>query len=79
MNDSLEVSLVDGAGECLDQPRPLIHRLGGSADLLGQCATVDVLEHQAGQAVVLRDLEDLDHVGVLHPRDGLGLVAKPVE
>ena len=73
MDDAQPVRLADAARQRLDQLGRQPGRPGGAVEPAVEAAALDVLELEERQAVGLADMADLHDVGVLHPRDRLGL------
>ena len=73
MNDPQPVRLMDGAGEGLDQPGRVPRRPRRAVEPVGQAAPGDVFHLEVRAAVAVAEGEDLDDVGMVQPRDRLGL------
>ena len=72
----LRVGRLHGPGQRPHPTRRPGRRLGHAADRLGEAAAFDELEREERPTVLLAHFVDLDDVGVLEPRDGLGLGAE---
>ena len=73
VDDPPAMGHVHGPGQRLDDPRRVLDGLRFAGDPLGQAASLEELQREIRQAVVLADLEDLDDVGVVDGSDGAGL------
>ena len=73
MDDPTTVGHVHGPGQRLDDPGRVLGGLRFTGDPLLQAASLEELQREIRQAVVLADLEDLDDVGVVDGGDGQGL------
>ena len=73
VDDPTAVGHVHGPGQRLDDPRRVLDGLRFAGDPLRQAASLEELQREIRQAVVLADLEDLDDVGVVDGGDGAGL------
>ncbi len=72
------VGVVGRPGQLLHQRGRLVRWQGRARQPPGQAAAAGELHHQVGPAGVLAYLVDLDDVGVLQARHGLGLDAEPL-
>ena len=64
-------------GERLDQPGRGARAPRPAVEPVRQAAAVDVLHFEIRPALVVADPEDLDHLRVLEPGDGLGFLQEP--
>jgi hypothetical protein len=73
VNDAVAMGEVQGAGQRLDQPGGLPRIVRGTDVFLLQGAAVQVLQREAGPAVLLAEVVYLHDVGMLKGGEGLGL------
>src|SRR5258708_6017504 len=68
MQDALCVSMIEGARDWPEDPDDLleVHR---AAETLRESSTFHQFEHQIGNAALLPEIEDVENVRVLEPRN----------
>jgi chemotaxis protein methyltransferase CheR len=76
VHNALLVGRLHGPGQGLDQLGGPARRLGRAAQPVGEAAALDVLQGEVRVTLVLADLVDLHHVGVLEPGRRLALGAE---
>ena len=76
VNEAASVGRVDRAGDCLKQPGRRDGRLRRAREELIETAALDEFERDVWAAADLPDIEDLDDVRMLEPRDRFGFLTQ---
>src|SRR5438876_720756 len=76
MDDALLMSVMHGPGQDFQQLSYSGGWLRRTVELLGQCASFDVLQREVGHARPLAHFVDLHDIGMLQTGGGLGLAAE---
>src|SRR5579862_5789948 len=79
MHQTGTVSGVNGLGERLNQGRCLVWRSRFVADVIDEADAADILSRGKGPALVFVDLVNLNDIGMIQARDGLGFGTKTLD